>query len=351
MPRQFRLWQKKRGERRTGSKVLGSVGEALFAAALFLIGLVSLAALITVQVLHAGPDGARLSGWGLWLLVLVFSSLLLIGGVGVIYTLLHMGASVERRSALAKRATNLELLREAIPSPQEYLTIPRDADLINSPGITLAYRLPIAYSPAWKLFPVLAFCLVWNGVASVLLVLAFDSFAAGRPDWYLTVFLIPYLAVGVWSIVFFVRQLNVLARVGPTSVEISDHPLFPGMRYGVFLSQAGRISVEKLDLLLVCEEEATYHQGTDIRTESRRVYEQPLLTQQGFEILPGVPFETDCEFQVPQQVMHSFRSNSNSVQWKLEVAGVAKGLPPYRRSFPVIVYPRTSGNGSGGWSP
>ncbi len=351
MPRQFRLWQKKRGERRTGSKLLGSVGEALFAAALFLIGLVALAALVTVQILHAGHDGARLSGWGLWLLILVFASLLLMGGVGVVYTLLQLGASVERRSEMVRRATNLELIRKAIPEPQEFLTIPHDADLTNSPGITLAYRLPIAYSPAWKLFPVLAFCLVWNGVASVLLVLAFDSFTAGRPDWFLTSFLVPYLAVGVGSIVFFVRQLVMLARVGPTSVEISDHPLLPGGRYSVFLSQAGRISVEKIDLLLVCEEEATYHQGTDVRTESRCVYEQPLFSQQGFEILPGVPFESDCEFQVPEQAMHSFRSNCNAVQWKLVVAGAAKGLPPYRRSFPVIVYPRASGNGSAGWSP
>ena len=70
--------------------------------------------------------------------------------------------------------------------------------------------------------------------------------------------------------------------------------MHPGGEYQVFLSQTGRLSVKRLKLSLVCEEEATYRQGTDTRTESQKVFAQELFRREDFEIPPGIPFEMQC---------------------------------------------------------
>jgi hypothetical protein len=341
----FRLWGKKRGERRTGSKFLGSLGEAAFFATLFFLGSIALAFLVTAQLTRAVPWIPVLSGWLLWLAIVALASFILIGGGGVIFTVLQVGASTERRLALAKRAPGIELLSNEAPAPQEFPAIPSDQDITNSPGVRLAFRLPISESPAWQLLAATLFCLVWNGISAVLIVVTIEGLVSGRPDWWLTSFSLPFALVGIGAVAYFGWQLGVHTGIGPTSVEVSEHPFMPGHRYGVYLSQSGRLSIEALDLFLICEEEASYYQGTDMRTETRRVYEQQVFHREGIEIQNGLNFEHECELAVPEQGMHSFQGTYNAVQWKLVVRGHAKGWPDYERSFPVVVHP--NGNGKG----
>ena len=174
MARLFRLWEKKRGDRSTGSPLVGGLGEGFFFGILFLLGSLSLTYLVAARVLHAAPTLYE-PGFGFWLMVIVMISFMLIGGTGVIYTVLQVGTSAERRSAMARRAADIELISEALPSRREYPTVPRDANLTNSPGIRLAYRLPVTHGGPWVLFAATAFFLVWNGIATVLVLVAFKS--------------------------------------------------------------------------------------------------------------------------------------------------------------------------------
>jgi len=282
--------------------------------------------------------------WWLWLSFIVPVSFILIGGGGLIYTALTWGKSAERRAAMAQRVPKLNL--DGLGRVKgEFPSIPLDAHITNSPGTTLAFRLPADVSPAWALLATLVACLFWNGVVSGLAVSAVRSHLEGRPDWFLTCFVIPFLIVGIGLIVFFLRQLVVATGIGPTLVEISDHPIQPGKTYRLFLSQAGRLRLNSLELLLVCDEEATYRQGTDTRVESRRVYQQQIFRRERFEVRRGVPFEAECELVVPPGVMHSFKSEHNEISWKLMVRIDAAGWPVYERCFPVIVYPGRLGNG------
>ena len=271
MPRRFRLWEKKRGDRRTGSQMVGTAGEAVFFGGLFLFGSIALAALLTPRPLTADSDAWTV--W-IWLVGIVLASLIFIGAGGFVYTLLLVGTTAERRSALAKRASNIDLLAEALPSPRFFPNVPRDVNLTNSPGIKLAYRLPITRSPSWKLFTVGLFSLLWNAMVSVLIVLAVGKHLIAEPDWYLTLLVVPFAAIGMLSLYYWLRLLLLATAIGPTSLEISDHPIYPGHWYRVYLTQAGRLRVKSLTLMLVCDEEATYRQGTDTRTERRRVYER-----------------------------------------------------------------------------
>lgn len=389
--RGFRWWHKKRGGRRTGSRLLGSLGEALFFAILFVFGVISLTALIISQFvspveeadgiadvdgaierpLDGGSEGSRSpgdlerpatgataaqaaahegrrllrvvasyrTGFGFWLMTVVLSSFVLMGGSGLLYTVLHLGTSAERRAALAKRAADIDLISDALPTDKAFPTIPSDADLTNSPGIRLAYRLPTTESPAWQLTAATLFGLLWNALAIGLLVVALKSHLDGRPDWLLSLLVIPFVGVGAWSIRYFFRQLVWVTAVGPSIVEISDHPLRPGTRAQIFFSQTGHRQLQKLQLDLVCEEEANYHQGTDIRTERCVVSRCEILRREGLRMQAREPFEIEAELEVPRNAMHSFQSAHNRVRWKVQVRAEVEGLPAYERSFPIVVYP------------
>ena len=121
--------------------------------------------------------------------------------------------------------------------------MPRRADITNSPGTKLAYRLPMETSPGWAVFGTLLLCLACDGAAAILLWWAIHRHLSGRPDWIFTLSTIPVCAAGVFLLVFFFRKLLVSAGIAPTLLEISDHPLLPGGDYRVYLSQPGRLKV------------------------------------------------------------------------------------------------------------
>jgi hypothetical protein len=221
----------------------------------------------------------------------------------------------------------------------KYPYIPDSSEITSSPGTRLAYRLPLAHSPGWTLFGLLVACIAWNGAVSVFVVMDVRSFVAGAPDWLMTLFIVPFLAVGIALVVVFARLLRFAAGIGPTLVEISDHPLLPGNCYRLFLSQSGNLRLKSIEVSLICEEEAVFRQGTNARTESREVFRQSLHVGAGAIIRPNEPLEAECDMPIPGEAMHSFRASHNQVQWKLIVQGEIVGWRSFQRSFPVVVRP------------
>jgi len=426
LARWLRIYEKKRGHRRTGSQKLASLGEALFFSVFLGIGLILLVALLvrlvipewranrqfvetTCVVLNKRivpktardggvafrPDvliryeadgrvlnrytfdavgttydneeqakavasrfkvGSRYpcwydpldpqrvvlvqgySGW-LYLFLLVPLPFITIGGGGLIFALVHWSTSAERRSALATRAAQLDPFDNPSVAQKNYPGVPAEGNLTNSPGTALAFRLPVTAAPGWRLFATLVACLVWNGIVFAFAVAAIGRHGRGEPDWLLTLFVVVFGIAGAGLIVYFVRQLLATTGVGPTRIEISQHPLYPGGSYEVFVSQAGRLSIGSLRVLLNCEEKATYRQGTDTRTERRRIFEEELFSQEGFEVHQGLPFEHRLSVRIPESAMHSFKSDHNEIGWSLEVRGAVDGWPDFARVFPVVVYP------------
>ncbi|HEV2972214.1 MAG TPA: DUF3592 domain-containing protein [Pirellulales bacterium] len=286
------------------------------------------------------------SGW-LWSLLLLPGSFIIIGGAGLIFALLHWGKSPEHLAAATQLAARLELFEESTPLAKDYPHVPRDANLTNSPGTRLKYRLPINTVRGWKLLAATFICFCWNGIVVGFVVMALPNRASGEAmetpsptNWWLLLFTLPFLLVGLGMIYFLVRQVLIATGLGPTQLEISDHPLLPGRHYDLFLSQAGRLMIDSLEVDLVCDEQATYRQGTDTRTEQRRVCRQRVFDRRKFEIPQGMPFEQQCRIEIPADAMHSFSSDHNEVQWKFVVRGEIGGWPKYERSFPIVVFPR-----------
>ena len=340
-----RFFGKKRGHRRTGLAVWGSVGEGLFYAALVAAGLVFGGLLLSgaMSEVPAGEAGTALGrgqAWWLWLLTfLIPGALLAFGGSGLVRVIRVWGKSDERRAASVEIPALLDTMGHAADEAPGHPGVPTCDDLVNSPGTILRYRLPIESPESWTLLGFGLFALLWNAIVLVFAVGAGFDLMSGRTDWLLLALLVPFVAVGIGGIVLFGRALFQATAVGPTQIEISDHPLLPGSGYDVLLGQGGVGNFRSLELYLELEELATFRQGTDIRTERTVVWRELVKEWRNMQLAPGARFETHVTVAIPPDAMHSFASDHNAVKWRLVVHGRPERRPAFLRVFPLVVFP------------
>ena len=208
------------------------------------------------------------------------------------------------------------------------------------PATVLTWRLKQGDGPWRAVLMTAGINLFWNGIVGVFIGVAF--FAEPRINWWLALFLIPFILVGLILIAVLiatVRTAIIQSRIGRTSLELAVHPLCAGGHFPAHISQAGPLSLRELSIRLVCDEVAQYIHGTTTSTASSRVRELTLLTLLDVQIQRSLPLETNFTFDVPADVMHSFDAPHNKIQWKLIVRGVPESWPEYQREFPVIIHP------------
>ncbi len=117
-------------------------------------------------------------------------------------------------------------------------------------------------------------------------------------------------------------------------------PLYPGETCRVRLSQFGRMTLTTIRVLLVCDEQATFRDGTNVRTERRRVVAKSVFEKHAVEVTPNEPYSQELTLEMPHGAMHTFKSDSNSITWKLVVTGELFVGLEFEREYPVVVYPR-----------
>ncbi len=287
---------------------------------------------------------ARGYTWFAWLMLLVPGAFISVGGGGLIYTLLTWGKSSERLAATAtQHPPGIDFfLPPQRAHDEEFPFLPDLQDWNNSPGTFLAYRLPAGTSQ-WGLWATALLCALWNGTVAIFLRMAINRFREGEPDWLLTVFVVPFAAIGILFILLLVRAVLITTGLGPTRVEISAHPLVPGAEYEVYVSQAGRVIVKSLAAKLICEEVSNYRQGTNTRRAARRVYEQVLVAPTAPGDEQRLPYEGRAALRVPADAMHSFKATHNRIEWKILVSGSIPRWPAFERSFPLVIRPHRAG--------
>jgi hypothetical protein len=335
MPLRLRLFVKKRGSRRTSSRWQGMLGEAVLDLVLLAAGS-SLLYWFGVHFLFA--EDADYSWWP-WLVSIIPLALVVYGVVGLGVLVWQSMTSAERRAAVAQRASEWDLTAPVRSDRPNLPTLPPIDAIVDSPGVQLAYRLPIDAASGWVSATMAAVCLAWNTLVAVFVVQVIRSHIAGHPNWLLTWLMVPFVMAGVWTLVALARQVLMTTFIGTTRLEVSAHPFYPGGRYDVYVSQTGRLKVRWLQVQLICEEQAVYQQGTDTRRAAARVYRDILYSGRKFDIAQGSGFETRCSFAVPSGAMHSFIATHNAIQWWLVVRGRLARWGDIERRFPVYIYP------------
>ena len=152
-----------------------------------------------------------------------------------------------------------------------------------------------------------------------------------------------FCGVGLVLLIAVFHRILLTFAIGPTLLEISDHPIYPGRRYRLLLLQSGVLRFRELVVAIVCVEIARFHQGTDTITSRKEVFRQPLFSRTDFETTASVPLEQEFFLQLPLGAMHSFRRENNEIQWRIDVFAQLVGWPDIHRDCQVIVQPHGIG--------
>jgi hypothetical protein len=190
-------------------------------------------------------------------------------------------------------------------------------------------------SPIGKLLGALFFAVFWNGIVSVFVFQAWKSWEHGQPDWFLTLFLVPFVLVGL-AVIGAVGYFGLsLANPRPRlTVEKATPRLGDELRLSwLFTGRASRI--RHLRIFLEGREEATYQRGTDTHTD-REVFATHTLvdTSNDWEI-PG----STAAVKIPDETMHSFAAANNKIVWEIKVEGEIDRWPDVGQNFPINVRP------------
>lgn len=198
---------------------------------------------------------------------------------------------------------------------------------------------PVTLKPTmsrWlKLAGVLVFALVWNGIISVFLFEVYESHAEGDPDWFLTLFMIPFVLVGLGTIAGVVYFALALTNPKP-QVTVNTAALPLGGALDVAWDLVGNVNkVRRLHVWLEAREEATYRRGTNTYTDKETIATFDLLdSQDRRDIAHGAGSVT-----IPADAMHSFTADNNKIVWSLKMEGDIPRWPNVKAAFEIVVLP------------
>lgn len=316
-----------------------AIAEAALAGLLVLSGVILLAITITLTAMFSTPHELYISVGYLSLRIILAVLLITVGSYFIISLLWKVGVSRERREALVNRAGEIDMLNEFRRRREDLPTVPIEVPL---QGNVLPFRLRCSQRNLWSLISSAMMSVALVAIASILFPTAIATGPTANPRSVALVFLPVICIAATWFLYRFFRQLLKLTGIGPSSIELSQYPLFPNSNCKMRLFQPGRIRLKVLTVWLVCQEEATFDEGTDIRTERRDVFRDRLFRKRSVDVTPDSPFVAEFDLELPDRAIHSFRSANNRIQWKIIVQAEAKNWPTLNRTFRLSVYPRTA---------
>jgi hypothetical protein len=185
--------------------------------------------------------------------------------------------------------------------------------------------------PVSRLLGMLLFAVVWNGIISVFLWNVIGDFRSGSPDWFLTLFLVPFVLVGLASIAMVVY--GVMALANPRCrLEVTPSVLMPGRSVDVAWTMSGAAGkVQRLRIVLEGREEAVYRRGTSTCTD-RNAFARFLVADvsSSLEMQQGT-----ARLLVPDGVPPSFNASKNKIIWSLKVHGEILRWPDVLEEYEV----------------
>lgn len=189
--------------------------------------------------------------------------------------------------------------------------------------------------PWMKLLGALFVTVFWNGIVSLFVVHAVKGWRSGQGEWFLTLFLIPFVLIGIamiFAVVYFFLALfnpRPTLRITPGTPRLGD-------RVQVEWRFAGRSDVlQQVNLWLEGREEATYRRGTN-NTTDRNVFARLEIARVSAR---GTLRTGAGTVNLPSDSMHSFASHNNKIVWNLRIHGDIAFWPDVNEEFPLDVRP------------
>lgn len=194
------------------------------------------------------------------------------------------------------------------------------------------------HGPWAKFIGTLLVALFWNGIVSVFVFQVVDGWRHGRGEWFLTLFMVPFVLVGIGLIGGVIYSLLALANPRPM-LTVTSNIVALGESIEMEWRLSGRVhSLDHLRLSFAGEEEAQYRQGTSTATDIETFAEIELATVTNpFDMRWG-----KVRLTVPADTMHSLDTGNNKIRWEVRVQGRIQSWPDLNETFPITVRPMPS---------
>jgi hypothetical protein len=253
-------------------------------------------------------------------LLILFPLIFVAVGVGGILWALRAGKRAAQPTVPPAAASPF-----GVPPPGPEDSAPRELQPVMTPwgrfvGITLV-------------------ALFWNGIVSVFVVMAFKKWREGAPDGCMTLFLVPFVLIGLGLIYGTFRQLLILFNPRAHLTLAPGVLMAGGMAYIQWRLTGRGGGVARLRIVLEGREEARYRRGTNTYTDRNVFVSIPVVdTTNGFEIPAG-----NARIDVPAETVPSFEASHNKILWQLKVCCEIPHWPDSEDEYKVLVRPGFGG--------
>ena len=270
-------------------------------------------------------------------------------GVAGLYMAIRSAAGDRKRPyRVSGRAVNAWPTFDAMRAPPRLSTTQGGAALDSAASRPVASVTPPVASrsfgavvleptitPLRKWVITLLVTLFWNGIVSVFLFFLINQWRHGHIEWFLAVFLTPFVLIGL--LLLFSVFHGFLALFNPRPrLTLHSGQLRLGEEADLEWEFSGSISrIRQLRIHLEGREEAIYTRGTDTVTDKNVFATVELVNKPGAE--PG-----RVRVEIPSNTMHSFKSDHNKIIWEIHVNGDIGFWSDVDESFELEVLPKRS---------
>jgi hypothetical protein len=187
-------------------------------------------------------------------------------------------------------------------------------------------------------FIALGVALFWNGITSVFVWQAIEGFRRGSPEWFLTIFIIPFVLIGLAMICAVVYTLVAMFSPKPILTLTPGSPALGQQLRVEWKIHGSTHRLRNLRLLLIGKEKATYRRGTNTSTETKTFYRRALAeAKHGLEMVQG-----EGRIDLPTDLCHSLDLGNNEIEWSLKVEGEIPVWPDISDEYEITVRPPES---------
>ncbi len=237
---------------------------------------------------------------GLWALLALFPLPFIAVGIGGLWWMLKG----------RRRTFSAELPGQGLRTPlRESAAAPRILRSRGKRGCAFAGALCVA--------------LFWNGIVSVFAFQIIDAWRQGDAQWFIAIFLIPFLLVGL--VLAALAVYCFFAIFAPVfDIELENADLFPGAVTRLHWRRGGGIGQPRNFILyLVGREEATYRRGTSTSTATSVFFEEVIFeSTHPHDMRAG-----GAELRIPAGAVPSFKGEHNSIRWQLRIRADVPRMP------------------------